>query len=196
MRVTEFLLLVLVGWTAVGVFGVAVSVVQQQRQKAMRHLGWIVGVWAIYLAVLIGVSLLKPQRFVAAGTPQCYDEMCFTVLGFDEVPGYLLHNSRLVRVRINITNRGHKPESESLIRAYLIDKQGHGWNEVPGLSGVRLTVQVPGGGSTISEPVFKIESTASPEGVVLTHGKWQPGLLVIGDTDSLFHRPTVAKLDK
>jgi hypothetical protein len=196
MSVREFLLLVLVGWTAVGAFGIAVSFMQQQRQKAMRHLGWIAAVWAIYLAILIGVSLTQPQRFVAVGTPQCYDEMCFTVLGFEEVPGYLLHNSRLVRVRINITNRGHKPESESLIRAYLIDNQGRGWNEVPGLSGVRLTVTVPAGGSTISEPVFKVDSEASPEGLVLTHGKKQPGLLVIGGSDSLLHRPTVAKLVK
>jgi hypothetical protein len=196
MRATEFLLLVLVGWTAVGALGIAVSFMQQQRQKAMRHTGWIVAIWGIYLAVLIGVSLLQPQKIVATGKPQCYDEMCFTVLDFDEVPGYLLNNSRLVRVKVTITNRGHKPESESSIRAYLIDKQGRGWNEVPGLSGVRLTARVPVGESAISEPVFKMDSDVSPEGLVLTHGRWQPGLLVIGDPDSLFHRPTIARVIK
>ena len=160
----------------------------------MRHAGWIAAVWAMYLAVLIGVSLLQPQKFVATGQQQCYDEMCFTVLGFDEVPGYLLNNSRLVRVKVNIMNRGHKPESESLIRAYLLDNRGRGWNEVPGLSGVRLTARVQAGESIVSEPVFKIDSAASPAGLVLTHGRWQPGLLVIGDSDSLFHRPTIALL--
>lgn len=196
MRATEFLLLLLVGWTVVGVLGVGISLMQRQRRKAVRHTGWIVAVWVIYLATLIGVSLLQPQKFVAMGTPQCYDEMCFTVLGFDEVPGYLLHGSRLVRVKIGIANRGHKSESESLIRAYLIDKQGRGWNEVPGLSGVRLTTRVPAGGSTVSEPVFKIDSNASPEGLVFTHGQWQLGVLVIGGPDSFFHRPTVARLTR
>jgi hypothetical protein len=196
VRATEFLLLVLVGWTAMGALGVFVSFKQQQRQKAIRHAGWIAAVWAIYLAVLVGVSLLQPQKFVATGKPQCYDEMCFTVLSFDEVPGYLLNGTKLVRVKVNITNRGHKAESESLIRAYLIDKQGKGWNEVPGLSGVRLTVRVPAGESIISEPVFKIDNNATPEGIVFTHGRWQPGLLVIGDSDSVFHRPSIAFLTR
>lgn len=196
MRATEFLLLILVGWTAVGLLGVGISFVQQQRRKAVRHAGSIMAVWVIYLATLISVSLLQPQKFVAVGTPQCYDEMCFTVLGFDEVPGYLLHGSKLVRVKVGIANRGHKSESESRIRAYLIGKQGSGWHEVPGLSGVRLTVRVPAGGSTVSEPVFKVDSDGVPEGLVFTHGQWQPGVLVIGDSDSLFHRPTVARLTR
>ncbi|MBS1798362.1 MAG: hypothetical protein JSS95_00910 [Acidobacteria bacterium] len=196
MRATEFLLLVLVGWTTVGALGVGVSLMQRQRRKAVRHAAWIVAVWVIYLAVLIGVSLLQPQKFVAAGTPQCYGKMCFTVLGFDEIPGYLLHGSRLVRVKIGIANRGHKPESESRIRAFLISKQGGGWSEVPGLSGVRLTTRVPAGGSTVSEPVFKVDGDAVPEGIVFTHGRWQPGVLVIGDSDSLFHRPTIALLPR
>ncbi|MBS1821832.1 MAG: hypothetical protein JST61_07640 [Acidobacteria bacterium] len=194
MRATEFLLLVLVGWTAVGALGIGISFAQRQRRKAVRHVGWIVGVWAIYLAVLIGVSRLQPQKVVAVGTPQCYDEMCFTVLGFDEVPGYLLHGGRLVRVKVGIENRGHKPESESLIRAYLLDTQGRSWSEVPGLAGVRLTSRLSAGESSMSEPVFKVDNGALPYGLTLTHGKWQPGVLVIGDPDSLFHQPTIARL--
>jgi len=194
MRLMEVLLLVLVGWTAVGALGITVSFLQDHRQKAVRHLGWLITVWVIYLAVVIGVSVTQRQRFVAVGTPQCFDEMCFTVVGFDEPKGYLLQDSRLVRIRVRITNRGHKPESESILRAYLVDRQGRRWDEVPGLSGVRLTARVAAGETVTSEPVFNVDQDITPEGLILTHGQRQPGVLVIGDSDSLLHRPTVARL--
>jgi hypothetical protein len=194
MRLMEFLLLVLVGWTAVGALGITVSFLQDHRQKAVRHLGWLIAVWVIYLTVVITVSVTQRQRFVAVGTPQCFDEMCFTVVGFDEPKGYLLQDNRLVRVRVTITNRGHKPESESLLHAYLVDQQGQRWDEVPGLSGVRLTARVAAGETVTSEPVYKVGRDTAPEGLILTHGQRQPGVLVIGDSDSLLHRPTVARL--
>jgi len=55
---------------------------------------------------------------------------------------------------------------------------------------------VAGGDSVVSEPVFKVAADASGLGLVLTHGQWQPGLLVIGNSDSLLHRKTVMKLGR
>ncbi|WP_260706212.1 hypothetical protein [Edaphobacter flagellatus] len=196
MRLTELLLLILVGWTLVGALGVTVSFRQQQRPKALHHLGWIVAIWIVYLSTVIGVSLAQKQRFVAFGAPQCYDEMCFAVVGLEELPGYPEQSSHLVRVKISITNHGHKPESESLIRAYLVDQQGRHWGEEPGLSGVKLTARISGGESAISEPVFKLPADASPAGLILSHGRMQPGVLVIADSDSLFHKPTIFRLAK
>ncbi|WP_263367568.1 hypothetical protein [Edaphobacter bradus] len=195
MTFRELLLLGLVGWTAVGHLGVALSFAMQQREKALRHLGWIGGVWAVYLAALLVTSLLQPQKTVAIGQRQCFDEMCFTVTGADEMPGYLIRDSsRLVRVKVSVTNRGHHTESESILEAYLIDRQGRRWNEVPGLTGVRLTTRVPAGGSVVSEPVFKVAGSASGLGLVFTHGWKQPGVLVLGGSDSLLHKRTVVWL--
>ena len=40
-------------------------------------------------------------------TPQCFDEMCFTVAGVEEVKGFLIRDGRrLMRVTIRVTNRG------------------------------------------------------------------------------------------
>jgi hypothetical protein len=195
MRITEILLLLLAGWTAVGAVGVTASFVQKERRKAFKNLGWIVGIWAVYLAILLGTSLLQPQRIVKTGTPQCYDDMCFTVMGADEMPGYLMHEGSLVRVRISITNRGKKAKRESSLRSYLLDQQGRKWTEVPGLTGVSLNTRVPPGGTATSEPVFKLPHGAIPQGLALTHGRLQPGLLVIGDPDSILHRPTLARLN-
>jgi hypothetical protein len=198
MNLRELLLLALVGWTAIGAIGVTISLVRRERAKALRHLGWIAGVWAAYLAVLVAVSLRQPQKTVAIGQDQCYDEMCFAVTGVEQVPGFLIHDgSRLLRVSVRITNHAHgRTESEKLIRAYLVDAQGRRWEESAAISGVPLTARVPAGDSVVSEPVFKVAGNATGLGLVFTHGQRQPGVLVIGASDSLLHRRTVVPLGR
>lgn len=196
MNFRELLLLLLVGWTVIGIVSVAVSVVKREGRKALRNFLWIVAVWVVYLAVLIGVSLKQPQRVVALGQDRCFDEMCFTVTGSEQVPGYLIRDgSRLIRVSVRISNHGkRKKQSERLISAYLIDRQGRRWTESASLSGVRLTAQVGPGDSVMSEPVFRMAKDATGLRLVFTHGEFQPGVLVIGDSDSLLHRRTVVWL--
>jgi hypothetical protein len=149
------------------------------------------------LAVLLGVSLGQRQKVVSIGEAQCFGEMCFTVIGVEEVPGFLIRDGRhLVRVSIRVTNRGHSAQSEGLMRAYLVDGQGRRWEESSGVNGVGLTARVAGGDSVVSEPVFKVAGDARELGLVLTHGWRQPGLLVMGDSDSILHRRTVVGLGR
>ncbi|GGA75226.1 hypothetical protein GCM10011507_28250 [Edaphobacter acidisoli] len=196
MNLHELLLLGLAGWTAIGLIGTIVSFARRERAKALYGLKWLVAIWVVYLAVLLGVSHWQKQRVVAIGQPQCFDEMCFTVTGVTGMTGLPQDQRHLLRVSIEITNRGHKPESEALIQAYLIDSEGRLWGESPGLSGVRLTVKVPPGQTVVSEPVFAVSEDATGLKLVFTHGHWQPGALVIGDSDSLMHKRTVVPLNQ
>jgi hypothetical protein len=198
MNLREFLLLGVVGWTALGTLGVSVSLVRQEREKALRGVAWIVGVWVVYVAALVTVSLVQPQRVVAMGQEQCFGDMCFAVVRVEEVPGFLIRDgSRLVRVEVRVSNRGRgRAQSEGLMRAYLVDAQGRRWEESAGVGGVRLTVRVAAGDSVVSEPVFKVAGDATGMELVFTHGWKQPGVLVIGDSDSWLHRRTVVKLGR
>jgi len=197
MKATELLLLGLVGWTAIGVVGVGVSLARGERERVQRGIAWILGVWVVYLFVLIGVSLGQRQRVVAMGEPQCFDEMCFTVIRVEEVPGFLIRDGRrLVRVSVQVANTGRKAQREGLIRAYLVDGQGRRWEESAGVNGVELTARVVGGGSVVSEPVFKVAGDATGLGLVFTHWRRQPGVLVIGGSDSLLHKKTVVRLGR
>lgn len=198
MNFRELLLLVLVSWTAIGVIGVTISLLRHERAKAVRHSLWIVAVWAVYMAILMTASLTQPQKVVAIGQDQCFDEMCFAVTGVQELPGYLIQDgSRLIRVSVRISNHGkQKMQSEKLIQAYLIDKQGRRWEESTAVSGVRLTARVAAGDSVESQPVFKVAGDATGLVLILTHGQRQPGVLVIGDSDSLFHKRTVVWLGR
>jgi hypothetical protein len=196
MKVAELLLLGLAGWTAIGVLGVTVRSWRGETRRARRGVASLAAVWVMYLSVLAGVSLRQKQKVVAMGEPQCFDEMCFTVTEAEEVPGFLIRDGRrLIRVRVRVVNRGRKAQSEGLIWAYLVDAQGRRWKESPGVNGVGLTEKVAGGGAMVSEPVFKVAADATGLGLVLTHGRWQPGVLVIGDSDSWLHRRTVVKLE-
>jgi len=198
MNLRELLLVGVVGWTALGALGVSVSLRRRERGKVLRGVTWIAGVWVVYLAALVTVSLVQPQRVVAIGQEQCFDEMCFAVVGVEEVPGFLIRDgSRLMRVSVRVSNRGReRAQSEGLIRAYLVDAQRRRWDESAGVSGVRLTARVAAGDSVVSEPVFKVAGDATGLELVFSHGWKQPGVLVIGDSDSWLHRRTVVKLGR
>lgn len=198
----------LVGWTALGLLGIGISWIRQrrgvagEREKMVGAVGWVVGVWVVYLVVLVVVSLRSPLRVVEMGQDRCLGEMCFAVIKVEELPQFVDRNqvadgSRLLRVSIRVRNKARgKAESEALMRAYLVDGQGRRWEEVAGLSGNRLSTRVAAGGEIVSEPVFKVAADASGLGLVFTEGRWQPGVLVVGGSDSLFHKRTEVRLGR
>jgi len=197
MKATELLLLGVSGWSAIGAAGIAVSLLRGRRAEAVKHSAWLAAVLGGYFLLLLGVSLAQKQRVVGIGEDQCYGEMCFAVVNVDEVPGLVAgEDSRVVRVTVRVTNHGHSAESEGLIEAYLMDSKKRIWQPLAGLSGNRLNGRVAGGSEMLSEPMFRVAKDATGLGLVLTHGKWQPGRLVVGDSDSLGHEKTVVALGR
>jgi len=195
MRVTELLLFGVAGWCGIGAVGIAISLARGRRAEAVRHAASIAVVVGVYLLVVLGVSLAQRQRVVAMGQDQCFDEMCFAVTGVDEIPGLVAgDDGRVVRVTIRVANHGREGKAEGLIAAYLVDSKGREWEPLPGLSGNRLNGRVAGGSEMLSEPMFRVAKDSEGLGLVLTHGNWQPGRLVIGDSDSLGHRRTIVAL--
>jgi hypothetical protein len=197
MKLTEWLMWGVVGWTAIGVLGVIVSQRRGERQRMRTGIGWLTGVWVVYLCVLLGVSLTQKQKVVAMGEPQCFGDMCFAVTRVEEVPGFLIRDGRrLLRVSVQVTNHGASAQSERGIQAYLVDHQARRWDESVGVSGVRLDARLGAGDAVLSEPVFKIAGDATGLRLVFTRGRRMPWALVIGDSDSVLHRRTVVDLER
>jgi hypothetical protein len=198
MNFWNVLLLLLVGWTVLGTIGMLISLFLGERARALRHIAWIFGIWAVYLALVMGTSLMQPRKIVALGQDQCFGDMCFAVTGVEEVPGFLVHDgSRLVRVAVRVSNRGRgEIERDGHVQAFLLDSRGRRWDEATAISSVPLTSAVPAGSSVMSQPVFKVAKDASGMALVLTHGRWQRGVLIIGGPESLLHRRTIVPLGR
>ena len=197
MKLAEWLLFGVAGWSGIGLIGLAVSLRRGERQRVRNGVVWLAGVWAVYPCVLLGVSLGQSQTVVAMGQPRCFDAMCFRVTQVEEVPGYLIRDGqRLLRVAVQVTNRGRAAQSDGSIQAYLLDARGRRWSESKGVNGIGLNARVGAGQTILSEPVFKVAGDAAGLQLVFTHGWSQPGVLVIGDSDSLLHRRTVVDLKR
>src|ERR1700733_12260873 len=155
MNFWNVLLLLLVGWTVLGTIGMLISLFLGERARALRHIAWIFGIWAVYLALVMGTSLMQPRKIVALGQDQCFGDVCFAVTGVEEVPGFLVHDgSRLVRVAVRVSNRGRgEIERDGHVQAFLLDSRGRRWDEATAISSVPLTSAVPAGSSVMSQPV-------------------------------------------
>lgn len=197
MKATELLLFGVAGWCAIGLTGIAASLFRGRRSEALRHAGSLALVGGIYLLVLLGVSLTQEQKVIPIGQDDCFDEMCFAVVGVGEAPGLVAgEDARVERVSIRVANHGHSAEDETRISAYLVDSRGRRSEPLPGLSGNSLNGRVAAGSQMLSQPMFQVAANASGLGLVFTHGSWQPRQLLIGDSDSIAHRRTVVALGK
>ena len=197
LRVTELLLVGVGGWTALGLVG-RWGVVAARGAAASAPWNRVAGRGLGGVSDGVDGSFAGTEAESARdGEPQCFDEMCFTVTRVEEVKGFLIRDGRrLVRVTVRVTNRGKVGPKRWFDRVYLTDAQGRRWEESAGVNGVGLRTRVAGGDSVMSEPVFKVAEDATGLRLVLTHGWKQPGVLVIGDSDSLLHRKTVVELGR
>ncbi|QNI37795.1 DUF4352 domain-containing protein [Edaphobacter albus] len=194
---TELALWGLIGWTLIGLAGVTISFLRQERSKARRHLVWIGGIWLLYIAILLTISLSTKPRILAQGQEQCFGSLCFTVVRIESIPSsFANEGEQVLRVSIRITNHSHEQrKGDKTLQAYLVDSQGRVWNQGSGLEGVRLSTTVLPGDSVMSQPVFKIAKDATDLRLVLTHGHRLPYLLLLGDRDSLLHSPVYIRLE-
>lgn len=195
MRVFNWLLAGLVGWSAIGTVVALLAFSLGDRRGALRSFGWIAGAWAIYLAALFTVSARQQGKIIPAGQEECFGKMCFSVAGVSASPEFKGEGGgRLVQVSVQVRNTGDEIARVDDLRAYLVDAGGDRWSQTVGLGGVPLTVRLPGSATTRSVPVFRVEGDPGRLGLVLTRGHSGLGWLVIGDTDSPGHARTVLNL--
>lgn len=193
MSWTEYLALGLEGWTAIGIGGLTMSMVRHERKKLVEGALALVGVWTVYMTILMVFSYLQPERHIARGVPVCFHTVCYAVRQAEVIPAGPQETRKLVRVTIAIENHGRGSASDN-VRMYLRDAQGRRWMPSPGVSGVSLNAEIAGHGSATSPQVFAIATDATGLVMVPTHGRWSRYTLVIGNPGSLGHRPQVMEL--
>jgi hypothetical protein len=161
---------------------------------------------AIYAVTLVVVSLVAPQERLRAGEVRCFDEWCIAVASASRQPsiGNVSANGvfYVVTVRVSSRSRGRR-QREVDVYTYLTDRLGRrfdvsstGQNALQraGLAGVPVTSFVDPGGSFESHLAYDVPKDATDIGFVKTSYAWFPARLIIGESSSFLHRPTIVLL--
>jgi hypothetical protein len=176
--------------------------------RVLRRLGYGVVAYAI---VLVTVSLTSHQTVLRMGETRCFDEWCISVervaraseVGNPTAP--VRARGIFYVVKVKVSNAARRRAQRAVdARLYLIDPTGHWYDSSPeaqraldamGVGGNDLTTRMPPGGSFERSVVFDLPREAGDLGLVVSHGNF-PGVLIIGDSQSFLHPPTVVKLDR
>jgi hypothetical protein len=206
MTLFDLLFLILI----VSVIGAALRVVylsiRRRFRPARKTLIRLLLFVAAYMLVLVGFSLAEPQRRIAMGVPQCFDDWCITVEKASRqtaIRGARPHgNVCVVTLRVSSRASG-RPQRETDVRVYLLDDQGRRFDvsaagqrqlEQQGQAGMPITSFVAPGGSFESRLAFDVPADAQQLSLVKTSWAWFPFRLIIGGPESWLHRPTVVPL--
>jgi hypothetical protein len=190
MTVFDLLFIAIVLGTVVVWITAAVLAMRRHGSAALRLLvGWG-SFMAIYIVVVIAVSLLSPRRVLAPGEQQCFDDWCIAINGVDEqVNGA----STTCVVSLLISSRAKRAsQRENGVSVVLVDDQGrtfdprHDPNDAP-----FNALLYPGESATVRR-TFDLPSDAKGLSLIVRH-RGGPGIIIIGEQASLFHKPTLMR---
>lgn len=159
---------------------------------------------ALYVLLLLVVSASQPTTVLAMRVPQCFDDWCIAVDSASRQPNIGGTNSAgaFVIVHGRVLNNARSAERETDVSAILLAGDGRRYSRSEagqralverGGAGHALTDMVAPGSANQFSMVFDVPKDADSLAFVTTHG-WFPGALIIGNSQSLFHRPSVVPL--
>ncbi len=188
---------------------VVVAVVGRKRKLASRF-ALLLGVWLIsYCGILLVVSLTSSQTTLSLNQEHCFDEMCFSVIGFDKAKTINTTSSQataqntfyLVQLQLRNAARriAQKPDSPDFV---VVDQQGHSYSYSQVATIALNNLSAPTGATTIfwetklnpaeksvRTLAFDLPSTIVNPCLVVSEGGW-PTQLIIDDENSFFHQKT------
>jgi hypothetical protein len=144
--------------------------------------------WAVYMAIVIGVSLGTPRRWIAKGSETCFDEWCITAL-----KGERTGAAYAVAVRVTSHSLG-RPQRASDGDLELWDRQNYVYHARPACAQRMQSMLRPGESFELTCE-FDVPVTVSIKAARAMHGVSGPGIVIIGDSNSLLHQRTLLCLE-
>lgn len=170
------------------------------RRDQVRRISRILALYVLgYAVVLVLVGLAMPRRTLAAGDRQCYDDWC--VAAIDAAPGQAqrvegCEGPNLWIVRLQVSSDAKRVRQRAADAAALLeDGTARHYRPCgsPDPGGASLRDELGPGESFNVMLAFALPAGRSPAGVVIRHGYF-PGILIIGDDQSLAHRPMLYRV--
>jgi hypothetical protein len=186
LKLFDLLFLVLFLVTLIAMIVAAYQSLRGRIAKAGRVVLGSVIVWAIYLAVVIAVSLSTPRREVAIGEVRCFDDWCVAVAAMSPGPPFaatLRVSSRGARIR--------QGAPDTFV--YLEDSAGK--KIAPRTcSGPAFATKISSEESYEKICEFGVAAGERIAGLVVRHGSTGPVAVIIGDDAALFHKPAIVPI--
>lgn len=189
----------------------AVMVATSGRWAAARAIMLaLVGYALLYTLAIVAVAELTPQRTIPMGQPQSFDDWRIAVASASQTDTLtadgqsVTAQGRFLVVTLRVTSTAKRvSQREQIADVYLLDSAGRryevsdpGQNALidAGQSGQLLDTLIDPGGSFTHTVAFDTPADATGFAIVIAHDAF-PGIAIIGDDQSLFHRPTLMRVD-
>lgn len=188
------LVFVIVFFSVLGMLAAAaLAALRRQPSKALGRLRTLGLFLASYLLVVALTSVISPRKSVPIGEARCFDDWCVSVKGIERSPA---DGGSSYNVALELHSRARaRAQRENGVSVYVLDERGRRYEPSPDSSAVPLDTMLSPGASVIATRRFYLPSDVREAGLVVAHG-WFPGLFIIGDDQSLLHKPTVTPLPR
>ena len=147
---------------------------------------------AVYMTVVIIVSLILPRRALGIGQLQCFDDWCIAVAGYQRSAEGARN---YYKVDMHLSSRARRvSQRENNLAVYLTDAKGRRYNPVAAGSTGELSVLLRPQESVLVSRSFLTPAEVSGIGAVITHeGGFPIGWFIVG-YDTWFRKPPVVVL--
>lgn len=164
-------------------------------RRALRILRRLAIGIAVYLAVVILVSLFVPPRPYQLHELRCFDDWCITINGALRHPSPTFPGSNIM-VSLRLTNRARGTAmGEKGTVVYLVDEDGHRYDPLHDPAAFPFEEKLQAGQSVTTFRYFDVPDDGRRLGVVYTHeGGFPIGWLIVGE-GGWFQRPLVVWLN-
>lgn len=179
MTIFDLLFILLFLTSVITIAFAAFSALRGRRPRAMAILRrYAVGA-AIYLGIVLIVSLAAPRQLLRLGEPLCFDDWCITV---ENVERGVSPSEVTYIASLHLASRARRvAQRENDLVVYLSDTFGRRYDPVADSTAIPLNVLLQPLESVTTRRTFKVPAGATVSGLVITHeSKFPIEWLIIG----------------
>ena len=194
MTIFDLLFIVIVFASAAMLAVVIAAALRGRGSQAVRLLAALGVSLALYLGVIALVALASPPRVMALGQDRCFDDWCVAVE--DSARSESPKGAELT-VTLRLSNRARRaPQRENGIAVAVVDDEGRRFEAAAKHEDAPFNILLPPGESVTTTRTFEVSGASGQLNVVVEHAGFSrfPGMFIIGDDSSLFHKPTIVRL--
>jgi len=173
---------------------VVVTALRGRGRQAVTRLAALGVCLALYLGVIALVSLASPPRVLALRQDRCFDDWCVAVENAARSPS---PKGTALTVTLRVSNRARRvSQRENGVVVAVLDEKGRRFEAAAPREETPFNVLLQPGESVTTTRTFDVSGASGQLSLAVEHAGFSrfPGMFIIGDDSSLFHKPTIVHL--